>query len=144
MMEELKEAIREYLINKYYLIKSYFIGRIPRKWEYIADWCKQNNETELEKIAQQIDSVLYDLYGNKHTPMWRAVYTMIRDKTKDTDVNPILIYNLAASPSTCTACIVHSFDCEECYFGMKCGICKQSNSKFVEFMRLFSKEYFGR
>jgi len=101
------------------------------KWQYIASRCKAEGFSESAKIAKEIDRVLRELYGRKHTLTWANDYKFL---------DSMSISSVAKDVNYCIACEVHEVRCDFCDFGKKVGKCRDELSLYRNFVKIFLSE----
>jgi len=100
-----------------------------RKWEYIAEGCKCLGLEAASEVAEQIDKLLYEIYGDIHTEAWKRIYPAL-PKCPALHV----LERIAESPSYCIACKVDGH-CENCRFAERMGMCPSDDSIYNKFLR---------
>ena len=103
---------------------------MPRKWEFITEWCQKHGYDELADIAYEIDQLLVQLYDRKVTDEWIEVYSEAGFAYIDSLLN--LLFDVVTESDYCVACF-ESYDCSDCLFGLADG-----DKIFSEFCKLLA------
>lgn len=107
---------------------------MKRKWEWLRDYCMENELIEAAELADKIDRVLCYLYTEEHTPAW-IYFIQYEDKTKHWDYEEVL-YEIVGNPDYCIACAGVD-DCSACKFSIAIGTCGEGDL-FREFVNMFN------
>jgi hypothetical protein len=113
-----------------------------RKWEWVRDYCIQHCFIESAEIADQIDRVLYYLYGNNDTLGWEE-FVAKSDKDKIANMSLYTInYQIISNTDFCIACHMRGYGgvCADCDFAALVGDCGGDDSLFGEFINVFYNE----
>lgn len=109
------------------------------KWTWLRDKCIKLGYNESAKLAQEIEDVLYRLYGITNTKAW------IDAKEKEIAENFIKDPNdIVTNPDFCCACVdVRELPlcCSKCIFGRETGICDVDGSLYLNFYKMFQMEH---
>lgn len=113
---------------------------MKRKWEYIADKCREKGYKCSAITADQIDQIMLKTYGDIHTQYWIETYDNLANKYEFVEI--------ISEPDFCIACHIHgNFDsdsCDRCIFarraGGKCDSDKSPDSLYNKFWNEFEKE----
>jgi len=122
-----------------------------RKWEFVAHALRRAAQLEQDlqtadwiedaaAIADEIDALLQDLYGEKHTVAWECDYDEFAANVdfyvERGNVDGILSVAelVACEADYCVACEAH-VDCDECRYAMEAGGCNEDGSMLDRFMR---------
>lgn len=106
-----------------------------RKWEWIRDYCKHEGFSESAEIADQIDRVLYYLYGDQNTPEWEA-FSISKEEYQDPKE---VLDNIISVPLFCTGCACSS-GCYACKFAELVGRCDDWNTLYGDFEEKYEFE----
>lgn len=120
---------------------------MERKWEWIKNRLKELEYSELSKKAGEIDKLLVEIYGNKHTPAWGQSYESInREYNRMTKYGKLgIIMDVVCSPAFCIACCEEELEdsiipCSTCKFAKKAGNCRTPGSLYGVFHSMLLKE----
>jgi hypothetical protein len=109
-----------------------------RKWEWIRDYCKQEDFSESAEIADQIDRVLYYLYGDENTPEWEAL-DILKEECQDPEE---VLDQIINTTEFCTAC-ARSPGCYACKFAELVGECGNFDTLYTNFEEKYEFESEG-
>ena len=127
--------------------------KIMRKWEWITEACLALGFEGAGEIAYEIDQIILQLYGDKHTDTWLQRFKSLPTPNKLREIRdaffkyelPVtlddadfaeFIKDIANDAWSCIAC-VESGDfknCSKCLFAKINGKCKDDESLFSEFL----------
>lgn len=106
-------------------------------------YCKRWGFKESAEIADQIDRVLYYLYGDRSTELWKMYIKCSRYGIKDTgeiELSCFSVQNgIVSVQALCIGCEC-SNGCYECMFGGLVGRCDDNGSLYREFIDRFFLE----
>ena len=109
---------------------------IKRKWEWVAEKCEELGFYKASKVAREIDKVLVEIYGDKHTEAWEEDYMYINSR----EATIPLIVGVVQMREYCIACEIHKDNCSECKFVKKVGECLSQDSLYGKFVDVFNIE----
>ena len=109
------------------------------KWEYIRDACKELGYEEAAGIADEIEKVLEEIYGDTKTIAWMRDYISIKYKT----LYNLDIWILASSMEYCVACMEEEL-CKYCRFRKRAGGCNKKGSLYSRFFNVLCREELRR
>jgi hypothetical protein len=104
------------------------------KWTWLRDKCLELGYIEAAELAQEIEDVLYKIYGTtkteagERTKSWEIEDAFNRD--------PVTIIS---SDLFCPGCMTCGW-CEDCKFGKAVGICGTKGALFTVFRETFKME----
>ena len=98
------------------------------KWEYIRDACRELGYEEAAGIADEIEKVLKDIYGDTKTIAWMRDYIDVKEEC----LSARDVYKLAGDTKYCVGCM-EDVKCNICRFGERTGLCMRSHSLFQRF-----------
>ena len=104
------------------------------KWEWIRDACRELRYNEAAGIADEIETVLKEIYGNTKTIAWMRDYIDIKEEITYRD-----IYILAGNTDYCIGC-VEDVKCNICRFAEREGYCLSYESLYQNFITALLKE----
>ena len=99
------------------------------KWEYIRDACRELGYEEAAGIADEIEIMLKEIYGDTKTIAWMRDYIVMKEEC----LTGRDIYILAGNPDYCIGC-VEDVKCNNCRFAAYDGVCVSSGSLFQHFI----------
>lgn len=108
------------------------------KWEWIADACRKLGYEEAAGIADEIETVLKDIYGDTKTIAWMRDYIGIKYRNLYS-IHSINIWNIAGIVEYCIACMEEAL-CENCRFKEHAGSCSKSGSLYTKFFEALSRD----
>ena len=85
------------------------------KWEYIRDACRELGYEEAAWIADEIERVLKDIYGDTKTCKWMRDYMDVKGTLYKAE-----LLRVATSSMYCIGCM-EDIDCETCRFNTVTG-----------------------
>ena len=105
------------------------------KWEYIRDGCMSLGFRESMKIADEIETLLKEIYGDTKTVKWMRDY-ILYIKEEEPTARDISI--IAGSVEYCIACMEDG--CTTCRFRKRGGGCGTDNTLFRYFLYALDRE----
>ena len=105
------------------------------KWEWIRDACKELGYNEAAGIADEIETLLKDIYGNTKTIAWMREYIGVKERY----LVSINIWIVASSMEYCVACMEEEL-CENCRFRKRAGGCNSKGSLYNRFFDALHRE----
>ena len=109
------------------------------KWEYIRDACKELGYKEAASVADEIERVLEDIYGDTKTCKWMKDYIVVKEECSTARD----IYVLAGRMYYCIGC-VEDEKCNNCRFAASNGVCVSRGSlyqHFIDALRSYIRGY---
>ena len=106
---------------------------VPRKWEFITEWCQKYGYDKLADIAYEIDQLLIQLYAETITDEWSEEYNLGNiDYLLYTNDKNELFTTVVNRSDYCVAC-ENSYDgCNDCLFRQAGGV--RSYYKFISLL----------
>lgn len=127
-------------------------GTMMRQWEWIRRYCEKRGMRELAETADQIDRVLYYLYGNVEVAGWTWFMRYCNEHSVGVDTIETLGFDQEA---VAEVIVGDSYDrcayeneheslngngCDKCRFGALVGRCsRDQDSLFSEFCAMFKE-----
>lgn len=105
------------------------------KWTWIRDKCSRLGYKEAKVIAQEIEDLLVEVYGDSSTEKWR-----LADKEEVNTFFKLSREDFVLSTKFCPGCAEVITDCTLCSFGKQAGICNHDNSLFNKFFNAFMEK----
>ena len=109
------------------------------KWEWIRDACSELGYNEAARIADEIETLLKEIYGDTKTIAWMRDYI---DIIKEMRVSSPNIWSVACSSFYCIGCAEDTQvdNCYNCRFKKRAGSCFKNGSLYSRFMEVFSMD----
>ena len=104
------------------------------KWEWIRDACRELGYNEAAGIADEIEKVLKDIYGDTRTIAWMKDYIDVKEEP----LSGGRIYVLAGSIKYCIACMEDG--CTTCRFRKRGGGCGTDDTLYRQFLEVLERE----
>ena len=107
------------------------------KWEYIRDACKELGYEEAAGIADEIETVLKEIYGDTRTIAWMRDYIDIKNGDCFMSSRLSDIYLVTVDIVYCIAC--DKDGCSSCRFRKRSGGCASGTAlfgRFIEALRI--------
>lgn len=105
------------------------------KWEYIRDACRKLGYEEAAGIADEIEILLKEIYGDTKTIAWMRDYIGVKEKEPDY----ANIREFAGESIYCIGCM-EEVDCEECKFKKRTQCEFGKDSLYGSFFKALDRE----
>lgn len=105
------------------------------KWSWLTKKCSRLGFAKSKILAQRIEDLLVEIYGDGATSEWRFADNERVDSFFKASREAFIM-----DTKYCPGCVETVVDCTKCRFGKEAGICSEERSLFAEFMHTFTME----
>lgn len=105
------------------------------KWSWLTKKCSRLGFAKSKILAQRIEDLLVEIYGDGATSEWRFADNEWVDSFFKASREAFIM-----DTKYCPGCVETVVDCTKCRFGKEAGICSEESSLFAEFKHIFMME----